>query len=175
MKNSCLFELSLLSAVLLLPLQALACDGPQGQSVLIQGEYSVPVSPELEPFSRYPVDDFCWGKEGESVMLEYSLPRELTGAPVAVVLKGQDNGQDKFLLEGPLGKAECTREGSAELRNVKCMVRYQNLQMNFGQAARLLVEKFSEPSELMARMKVTILFQGEPEGIIAFPLAPPAP
>ncbi len=141
----------------------------------ITGEYSVPVRKELEPFSRYPVSGISWSIVSEKVKLEYALPAELTGLPDScILLTGQDKGLGTFKLDGPKGAANCFRDGSPEAQNVKCFIRYGDLQMKFGPAAQLLADRYTDTNELLARLNVTIQFQKEGEGIISFNVANPA-
>lgn len=133
----------------------------------LKGEYSVPVTKELEPYASYPLSEVCWYGDGHKVALGYTLPQELTGVKSDMIfLTGEDTGQDSFKLTGDHGDATCSRGDSL---SIKCVVSYQNLTFDADGVKKTLQNEFSDPFEISQRLAVANHFGGEPIGVITFP------
>jgi hypothetical protein len=155
-----------LSVSSLLAMPNLAFAG-QWDDVGIPGSYSVPVPPELAPFSSYPVSRVCYVESQGKTYVGYNLPAELTGSQTsAIILSGESTTAETFSLHGPDETANCQRDRAQA--KVSCRVAYGHLSFDMAERAKILSEKFPDLKELDGRSKVSALFSTEPIGIIEF-------
>lgn len=131
------------------------------------GTYSVPVSPELEPFATFDLLDAEVVVTATHVKLSYSLPAELVGVGhERIVLNGKRRPDGTLKLKGPLGTARCHSAGS----DAECVVEYEDMVIDLAGAETAINARTIDPLERMARLSVAKIFSSEPVGIVKLDL-----
>jgi hypothetical protein len=126
------------------------------------GIYSVPVPPDLEPFSHYAIDSVTACRRGTRVELGYKLPALLVGKPVRVGFSGTyDDAAGAFVLTGD-GTANCqVTDGSWS-----CFEEFAGISVDLEAVVDETVGL--SPDEAAGRLDVAEAFSVDPIGILDF-------
>jgi hypothetical protein len=132
--------------------------------VAVPGTYTVPVSPELEPYSSFAVDrvTFCADDSGE-VGLDYDLPELLVGKSLKVSFRGPfDSVAGVYRLTGRDGDADCTPVSEG----FRCDERLAPFDIDGAAVDRKLADLPAD--EAAARRDVATHFGQDPIGVLTF-------
>lgn len=133
-------------------------------SVSFAEEYYAPIKKELEPFARIPMPAYRLNDE----VLEYTLPRDLTGRTIKVDLT-RDNASDSSpsprIYKGPMATVACM--GSDLLP--ACVVTHKDLNINVTEVNDFLKTKYKDPKKLGDAINVAASFSAgnEPLGFMS--------
>lgn len=123
------------------------------------GSYTVPTqNPQLMPYAQFEIPDLQIVRENGSLRVSYTLPVELTGNEVTIVLSSKDFERGSADLRGEFGKATCF--GSS------CEVDYKHLPIDREVVKARLWEISATQEEFDARLQVAMEFEGNPIGIV---------
>lgn len=134
-----------------------------------EGMYSIPVDPSLADFAKFKIDYIkLKQKKKGTLSLQFTLPQDLTGyeermffETKKVFINPKFKQADFF---GNNGELHCVRQN----KQVRCDVRYQNLNINEAQARQFIESVAKTPEEAEARKSVLSKFGGDPVGVLEF-------
>jgi hypothetical protein len=130
--------------------------------------YRVPVSAELEPWARYPVEEVEFEREGSRVRISYPFPEWLSGDGADIELEGEyEDGADTFAVTAEQGSGTCTRANT----RFECTEHLPGLEIDREKARDSMQDAGLASDEITQRLRVTSVFESDPIGIFEFDLA----
>lgn len=128
----------------------------------LPGTYTVPVSPELDPYATFDVQnvEFC-EREG-AVVLDYDLPALLVGKETKISFRGAPGVTAVYRLAGNNGTADC----AAANGTWSCQEHLTGLEVD----SSALDERLASlpPTEASGRRAVASVFGNDPIGVLTF-------
>ncbi|HEY3496786.1 MAG TPA: hypothetical protein VGK73_18940 [Polyangiaceae bacterium] len=127
--------------------------------------YRVPVTAELEPWARYPVDEVEFERDGGRVTISYPFPEWLSGDSEDIDLEGDyEEGAASFDVTAEQGSGTCTRTGT----RYECTEHLPGLEVDPERARESMEDAGLDREEIARRLLVTGVFETDPIGILEF-------
>jgi len=129
----------------------------------LDGTYTVPVTPELEPYASFDVSSIQFCDHGGSTSLSYDLPALLVGDSTHIAFSGVFDAKAPTLeLSGDRGSASCSETGATW----SCRETLTGIEID---ADKLRERLASRPAaEAQARTDVSDVFSQDPIGVLTF-------
>jgi hypothetical protein len=131
----------------------------------LNAKYTIPVTKDSElPYSTFDLKNYKVTLKTldntQEVQLTYTLPKEMVGVEKEITLNLVANMGSEKILAGPEASAKC----SGKWIQMKCEVRFHDLEIDLLKVEEVLKELGLSESEIRSRVDVLAKFSGDPIG-----------
>lgn len=130
----------------------------------LNATYQVPVpSEKLAHLATFEITNYQIITNNKGVRyMSYTLPEDLTGEQMAIIMPLVSEADSKKLFESEQGTADCTGKWIA----LECSVRFQNLEIKQSNVIPHLFLKYGYNQETKNRITVSRIFSNDPIGLV---------